>query len=236
MNTSSRASGLDQGTLPRRHRASLDTSLPAAPLGCQARAVARPLAPPLALSLTLSALAVTATGCGGTEREDKAWSAQLQKNEGPVRETEALGALPPDANKVQQVAVRHDLELSPKAEKVVSCSCLRVAVGLANDSRFSWVNERPATSADMLAIAISDRGVECPSRPDEGARRASISGVELSNGDVLVEVEDLPPGRPLARGALIPRPASSGGVYIRSRTSKTPYGAAGGRRGGCRVQ
>lgn len=197
----------------------------------------RPLAPrlSLALALTLSA-AAAALGCGGADKEDKAWTAELQKNEGPVRETEALGALPSDASKVQQVAVRHDLELGPKAEKTVSCACLRAAVGLANDARFSWVNERPATNADTLAIAISDRGVECPQRPDEAARRASISGVELDGGDVIVEVEDLPPGRPLARGALIPKPSPSGGVYLRARTTKTVYGAAGGRRGRCRVQ
>ena len=51
---------------------------------------------------------------------------------------------------------------------------------------------------------------------------------------MIVEVEDLPQGRPLASGAVIPKPGPNGSVYVKPRDAKVIYakGAPGGR---CKV-
>ncbi|WP_437722851.1 hypothetical protein [Sorangium sp. So ce861] len=133
------------------------------------------------------------------------------------------------------VGVRHDLALARAASRVERCSCLAVEVGAARDPKFQWAAGAPETGADTLAVALSARGVPCPGGPaDEELRRPSISAVDQEGNDVIIEVEELPPGRPLATGAVIPRPASGGAIYVKGRSAKVPYArAAGGAR--CKV-
>ncbi|WP_437315578.1 hypothetical protein [Sorangium sp. So ce385] len=133
------------------------------------------------------------------------------------------------------VGVRHDLALARAASRAERCSCLAVEVGEARDRRFQWAAGAPETGGDTLAVALSARGVPCPGGPaDEELRRPSISAVDQEGNDVIIEVEELPPGRPLATGAVIPRPARGGAIYVKGRSAKVPYArAAGGAR--CKV-
>ncbi|KYG09889.1 hypothetical protein BE21_15455 [Sorangium cellulosum] len=133
------------------------------------------------------------------------------------------------------VGVRHDLALARAASRAERCSCLAVEVAEARDPRFQWAAGAPETSADTLAVALSARGVPCPGGPaDEELRRPSISAVDQEGNDVIIEVEELPPGRPLATGAVIPRPAKGGAIYVKGRSARVPYArAAGGAR--CKV-
>ena len=133
------------------------------------------------------------------------------------------------------VGVRHDLLLSPAAPHVEACSCLAVAVGPLGDKRFAWQNGAPSTQVELLAAAISARGVSCPGgATDENLRRPSISAVDREGADVILEIEELSPSRPLATGAVFVRPGPTGGVYVRSRSNRLPYARPVGDRL-CRV-
>ena len=109
---------------------------------------------------------------------------------------------------------------------VPTCRCLAVAVGRPDDARMQW--EGSATTIDpgwQLAIALSSEGVDCAGAPRDSLG-ASYQGYELSGKDVVVLVEVARLGRPIAGGAIIPRPESTGRVLIRPVDSKTPYGRA----------
>jgi hypothetical protein len=117
------------------------------------------------------------------------------------------------------------------------CSCLAVEVGNGADgNKFFWLGSPADTGSDSMAIAIGARGVACPGGdPDDKRRRPSISAVDVINDDVILEVEDLPEGRPLASGAVIPKPGPNGAVYIRPRKGhNSVYGVGPGGR--CRVR
>ena len=86
-----------------------------------------------------------------------------------------------------------------------------------------------------MAIALSARGVDCPGGlQDEEKRRPSISAVDQEGNDVIIEVEELPEGRPLATGAVIPKPAAGGAIYVKGRGGAVPY-ARPGAGGPCKV-
>jgi hypothetical protein len=133
------------------------------------------------------------------------------------------------------VGVRHDLALATSPSPKERCSCLAVEVGEATSPKFQWAASAPDVGADAVVVALSARGVSCPGgNPNEAKRRPSISAVDQEGNDVIVEVEELPAGRPLASGAVIPKPQAGGRVYFKPRTPKVPYArAAGGAR--CKV-
>ncbi|KYF70531.1 hypothetical protein [Sorangium cellulosum] len=142
---------------------------------------------------------------------------------------------PQERGAASWVGVRHDLALASAASRKERCNCLAVEVAEAGDPRFQWAAGAPETGADTLAVALSARGVSCPGGPaDEERRRPSISAVDQEGNDIVIEVEELPPGRPIATGAVIPRPAAGGAIYVKARSAAVPYArAAGGAR--CKV-
>src|SRR5262249_9808963 len=116
------------------------------------------------------------------------------------------------------------------------CACLAVEVGPANHPAFFWTGGVPKIGTDATAVAIGARGVDCPGGdPDESRRRPSISAVDQENNDIIIEIEDLPQGRPIAAGAIVPRPGAGGSIYVRPRAPGQVYakGAPGGR---CKVR
>jgi hypothetical protein len=190
------------------------------------------------LALLLVALAPIACGASrmGTDAD---WTADPPPKDRPFRVAEALnGPLPLDANEAKQqglVGVRHDLMLAKVAHEP-RCSCLAVEVGPPKDSRFFWMGSPPAVSGDTVTIAIGAQGVACPNGdPDERRRRPSISAVDRESEDVIVEIEDLPEGRPLASGAIIPVPGPRGSIYVRPRGAGVIYGRSPGA-GRCKVK
>jgi len=183
-----------------------------------------------------AACLVTVVACGGNRATaDAYWSASPHEEEEkprPVRETQALEDQPAPQTLTASGAepikawrgVRHDLMLAPKPGRKERCSCLAVEVGDAKDPRFQWVAGAPELGNDAMTLALSARGVPCPGgNADEEKRRPSISAVDQEGKDVIVEVEELPEGRPLATGAVIPRPAAGGAVYVKGRSAALPY-------------
>lgn len=184
------------------------------------------------------AVALASIACGSAQRAaDEDWSPEVQQKGGRLRSTESLHASqvdPAEKTPTAVIGVRHDLMLS-SAPHEARCACLSVEVGHAQDPAFFWAGGAPDISADSLAIAVGARGIACPGGdPDDRRRRPSISAVDQDGDDIIVEVEDLPEGRPLASGAIIPRPRSRGSIYVRPRKGSGVYARSPGG-GRCRV-
>jgi len=178
--------------------------------------------PLLFLLLTFATVA-----CSGSQRaSDADWTPEPQPKDKRLRETEALNAAqidPIDNRQRVQLGVRHDLMLSPTPHEP-RCNCLAVEVGSARESKFFWIGSPADTGTEALAVAVGSRGVPCSGGdPDERRRRPSISAVDRDGEDVILEVEDLPEGRPLASGAIIPKPGLKGAIYIRPHRNNRIY-------------
>jgi hypothetical protein len=142
-----------------------------------------------------------------------------------LRDTETLNAPPETTDKgpLAVLGVRHDLMLSPTPHEA-RCSCLSVEVGRPGDPSFFWSGGAPEVNPDALVLAIGARGIACAGGdPDDRRRRPSISAVEREGEDIFVEIEDLPEGRPLASGAVIPRPGPKGAIYVHPRRNTSVY-------------
>lgn len=208
-----------------------------------------------ALAALVSGAALLACGAGRNHAADAYWSGgtvdapkQRENDDDPVNPNKKpprqIGApddfsgsptAAPAAKAATWFGVRHDLALAPSSSAKERCSCLAVEVGAASDPKFRWAAGASEVGADAVVVALSARGVSCPGgNADETKRRPSISAVDQEGNDVIVEVEELPAGRPLAAGAVIPKPQAGGRVYVKGRTAKVPYArAAGGAR--CKV-
>jgi hypothetical protein len=175
--------------------------------------------------------------CSGAEKaSDPNWSNEKPEVNRPLRETEEMSGIaapPPSTSQAGLIGVRHDLMLSEGAHPA-RCNCLAVEVGPASDPRFFWTAGAPTVGANAITVALGARGVTCAGGEADDKRRPSISAVDQIGDDVIVEVEDLPQGRPLASGAVIPKPGPNGNVYVRPRNAKVIYAkdAPGGR---CKV-
>jgi hypothetical protein len=182
-------------------------------------------------------LGVAAAACAGSQRaSDADWSAEPDtKQPKRLREVQALNVQPEaiDKGPTAVLGVRHDLMLS-NAPHDVRCSCLSVEFGQPADPMFFWAGGAPQINVDALIVAVGARGIACPGGdPDDRRRRPSISAVEQQGDDIYIEIEDLPEGRPLASGAIIPRPVSKGAIYVVPRRGNAVYGRSLGGR--CRV-
>ena len=183
-------------------------------------------------------LGLLATACGGAQHSDDSdWSPEPQQKHKRLRVTESLGQPLDSVDKgpAAVLGVRHDLMLS-NAPHEARCSCLSVEVGRPDDPQFFWAGGAPDVALDALILAVGARGIACPGGdPDDRRRRPSISGVDHEGEDIFVEVEDLPEGRPLASGAIIPKPGPKGSIYVYPRRGNAVYGRSPGA-GRCRVR
>lgn len=176
-------------------------------------------------------------GCGG----DQSWTVDSNwQGAAPIAQpgSTTLGdethTLTPASQASQSDAqtwfgVRHDLSMKAGAPRTPACGCLAVEVGMPGKQAFQWDGQVPTIGPDATVVAISASGVPCAAEADEGKRRASISAVDRDGDDVLIEIEDLPEGRPLALGAIVPKPGPNGALYVQPRDSKVrwvPQGAA----------
>lgn len=182
-------------------------------------------------------LALGLTACSADQKQERGqWEARSGVNyvaNGQDEEGERQPA--EDGFTADWVGVRHDLAIRADAPRRSDCSCLSVEVGKPGDSRFEWRGTHPDVNAKNLALAISANGVDCPGgKADPGARRPSIAGVTRSNGDVIVDIEEIPEDRPVATGAIILPPEPRGRIYLRPRNKKLPYARPDGSKL-CRV-
>jgi hypothetical protein len=130
----------------------------------------------------------------------------------------------PPAGGYALLGARQDLAFRGPATK--RCQCLSVALGQARDSSFEWAAGVPATDpASQLVIAISSES--CPAAGDN-APGASYWGYKADGPNVVVVVEHAVPGRPIASGAIIPKPLGDGKVYIEPVSKKVAYGKSSG--------
>jgi hypothetical protein len=121
------------------------------------------------------------------------------------------------------LGARHDLKLSPD-RKTPTCACVAVALGGAGDPAMVWEGQRPEIDQQSeLVIALNSEGIACDSTPKDGLG-ASYWGYKLSGDDVIVVLEVARFGRPITTGAVIPRPAANGQVYLQPLTRDVPYG------------
>jgi len=132
------------------------------------------------------------------------------------------------------LGARHDLKLEP-GKGAASCQCLSVALGAADESGMSWSGGAPSLdAATQLAIALSSEGKPCEGEPKQSLG-ASYWGYRISGDDVIVLVEAAREGRPQTSGAIIPKPAGQGQVFVAPASKKLPYGRALEGSGPCKI-
>jgi hypothetical protein len=116
------------------------------------------------------------------------------------------------------------------------CQCLGVVVGNPTDARFVWEGTVPIVSPEtQLVVGLSSEGLPCPAAAQDSLG-ASYHGYEVAGTDVVIEVETARLGRPIAQGAIVPKPPSGARVLIRPVDGKSPYGRSGdGKSASCVV-
>jgi hypothetical protein len=204
------------------------------------------------LMLVVATLAVP-LGCGGAQPlppSESGWSDELsdpsmlprEGDESPERRSDAPAPITKAPTTTPtEMRVRHDLMMAKDSPREASCSCLAIVVASSpTDPRLMWVDAPPKLESDVAIVAVSNKGIACPGLPAEGAERPSISGVERDGADVMIVVENLPPGRPIASGAVIPKPGPGGSVYVKPKGPKVLYGrplaGAPANAHGCKVR
>jgi hypothetical protein len=111
-----------------------------------------------------------------------------------------------------------------------------VTVGRPGDKAFLWGTEMPVIGPEQMVIAMRTKGAECPENvPQPAVERASIKAVDKRGNNVIVVVEKLPVGRPLAHGAVTSRPKSGGTLYLRPANKHVPYGGSLSGKGMCKI-
>ncbi len=116
------------------------------------------------------------------------------------------------------LGARHDLSLGDGSKE--TCKCLAAAVGAPDLPSFVWRDKAPQIDAQSQRIvALASDGIVCT----ESNAGASYMGYELKDGDVIVKIEAAVPGRPVTRGAIVPRPASGKQIYLEP-VGAIPYG------------
>jgi hypothetical protein len=198
---------------------------------------ARAVGLPRAVGQTLVLMLVAASGCNASIKADAKMRAELnERNEptedfdeplassprGPTRTAESAG----DAAAPALLGARPDLKLAP-GKQSTTCRCLAVAAGTPSDAAFSWEGEAPVIDPmTELVIAFSSAGTGCTDEPKDSLG-ASYWGYQTSGQDIVVVVECARSGRPVTTGAIIPRPAQDGRVYVRPADASVPYAKAG---------
>jgi hypothetical protein len=136
------------------------------------------------------------------------------------------GAEPGASASTALFGARHDLRLTAGAAGSPKCRCLAAALGTAHAPGFAWQAEVPSIDPrTQLVIALGSDGLSCGEEPADSLG-ASYWGYKVSGNDVIVVVEAARAGRPVTRGAIIPKPVAPGQVYVQPLTASTPYGAA----------
>jgi hypothetical protein len=87
-----------------------------------------------------------------------------------------------------------------------------------------------------VVLALSSTATGC-GQESQGGLGASYWGYERVGADVVVVVENARPGRPVMRGAILPRPQASGRIEIRPLDKQVAYGRPlDGKNGLCQVK
>lgn len=178
-------------------------------------------------------------GADTNAQADAALDAEVQKERAvstpasnPSAAAPATSAVPA-ANDRPLLGARTDLSLEP-AQTPGQCSCVRVALGPANLGAFQWKGTPPPVDdRTQLVVALSSEGTGCTN--PKGTLGASYWGYRRKGNDVVVYVENGVAGRPVAQGAIIPKPFGQGQVYLAPTTKKVPFGKPSNGKGICKL-
>jgi hypothetical protein len=130
------------------------------------------------------------------------------------------------------LGARRDLTLAP-GEGAPTCSCVKVALGAPSSSAFKWKGAPPAVDPErQLVIALTSEGAGCPD--PKGGKGASYWGYGRSGDNIIVYVETAIKDRPVAGGAVIPKPFGSGEVFLAPKGG-APYGKPTAGKGSCKL-
>jgi len=169
-------------------------------------------------------------------QSDAELDAEVQKERAmaaPVASTSAAPAVSAAPNDHALLGARTDLSLEP-ANAQGQCSCVRVALGPANLGAFKWTGTRPTLDDQtQLALALTSAGSGCDN--PKGTLGASYWGYRRVGNDIVVYVENGVNGRPVAQGAIIPKPFGQGQVYLAPTTKKVPFGKPLNGKGNCKL-
>jgi hypothetical protein len=137
---------------------------------------------------------------------------------------QAMTAPTASADTAETALIGARQDLGYRGPPSTTCGCLAVALGQPGDPPFHWSGPVPKTDPNSeVVIALTSAGQTCPSAAPQSLG-ASYWGYEVVGGDVVVVVEPAMPGRPIASGAIIPRPANGGHVFVRPSSNTVPYG------------
>jgi hypothetical protein len=143
-------------------------------------------------------------------------------DEAPVTANLASAEAPGTLPDIALLGARHDLRYVGPA--TATCRCLAVTLGGVSDAGMAWRSQVPEVDpSSQLVIALSSEGVACPDAPKDGLG-ASYWGYRVAGEDVIVVVESARGGRPVTGGAIIPKPAGNGRVFVEPLAASVPYG------------
>ena len=191
--------------------------------------------------LAIVAVALAAAGCKvkASASVNAGGKAKVNDLDEPLDDSEtAVAGFQADDDSAEDYALlgaRHDVSLTASAAGQAKCSCLAVAVGSSSDSAFAWQSSVPRTDPDsQLVIALTSQGLPCQGAP-ENSLGASYWGYRRSGDDIVVFVENAHFGRPIAGGAIIPKPLGNGQVLVRPASKSVPYGRGPGDEKTCKL-
>lgn len=190
------------------------------------------LSPLVVLACQASAGARIDANSGADVNTEADVNAKASQTDSAPATTRALFEVDPEAETASapsgspareaMLGARAGMHLKSSAEPV--CRCLRVAVGNPKEAVFVWDGPAPLINPEtQFVIALSSEGLPCPSAASDSLG-ASYRGYELVGSDVVVEVETARLGRPIAQGAVLPKPPPGGRVMVRSTDRASPYG------------
>ena len=119
---------------------------------------------------------------------------------------------------------RHDFTVKD-ASGATACRCVSALLGPPSSGKLEWRGEMPKTKPEtQLVIALVPGSAECAGAP-KGSGGASYWGYRVEGNDVIVLLEDWKTSRPRTLGAIVPKPAVGGQVYLSPVSRALPYGA-----------
>lgn len=152
-------------------------------------------------------------------------SVETKNSETPTAAAPSVEPTPLNVSKPTQfIGVTHQAFLKPEVASQPTCRCLALHAGPGGDPAFQWRGTPPPIGSDAFVLAISG-DVTCD-KPQSG-KGPSIQGVERSENNVILWIEEARGERPLAQAAVVERPTVSGRGDIIVRTRRgLPYADA----------
>jgi hypothetical protein len=87
-----------------------------------------------------------------------------------------------------------------------------------------WDGQIPSIDPNrQTVVALTSEGLDCPNAPKDSLG-ASYHGYRINGTDVVIEIESGRMGRPLASGAIVPKPTPKGRIIIQAVDEKSPFG------------